>query len=148
MQRFGLLVICLALVAVNISYAGVYKWVDEDGQVHFGDNPQGTSKSERVKIRKAPPPDPSTLERLNSREKFLDAKEKERANEQDTLEKAEKKKAAYKEFCEKTRERLTMLERGGRLYAVETSGEKNYLTEEDRQAEIALAKEDLKKHCQ
>ena len=78
----------------------------------------------------------------------MDSKEKERMGEQEALAKEEKREAEYKEYCEKTRERLSMLERGGRLYSVGDDGEHNYLTEDGRQEEIALAKKDLEKHCQ
>ena len=41
---------CLCLLIQTPSFAGVYKWVDENGQVHYGEQPVGAD-AEKVKIR-------------------------------------------------------------------------------------------------
>ena len=52
------------MLGVSLSFgatAGVYKWVDEQGQVHYGDRPQADSAQE-MKLKappSSPPPDAS-----------------------------------------------------------------------------------------
>ena len=42
----------ILLLSFNLAQAGVYKWVDSDGKIHFGDKKPSQSKVETVKIRK------------------------------------------------------------------------------------------------
>lgn len=48
----------IAGLALAPAAADVYRWVDEHGQVHFGDRPPADKDSERVKTR--PPPSAPT----------------------------------------------------------------------------------------
>lgn len=43
---FALLVACSSL-----SVADIYKWTDENGAVHFGDNPKGQAKAEKIDVK-------------------------------------------------------------------------------------------------
>ena len=45
---------CLFLV-IFISFGGVYKWTDEEGNIHYGDTPPKQKKINEVDIKPAPP---------------------------------------------------------------------------------------------
>ena len=50
----------LALTATSVVFASdIYKWTDEDGNVHYGDKPMVSDQPERVAIDSAPT-DPAT----------------------------------------------------------------------------------------
>ena len=51
-----ILLVCLMFAGLPIANAGVYKWVDEDGNVHFSDTPPPKQKTEEVKIQRAATP--------------------------------------------------------------------------------------------
>ncbi len=51
-----LLLVCLMFAGLPFAYAEVYKWVDEDGNVHFTDTPPPKQKIEEVKIQRAATP--------------------------------------------------------------------------------------------
>ena len=53
---------CLCLLVQTPSFAGVYKWVDENGQVHYGEQPVGAD-AEKVKIRQNETTKPRTLKK-------------------------------------------------------------------------------------
>jgi len=146
-MKLKLLLLLMFVSAFNAAQAGVYKWTDEKGQVHFGDNPQGSAKPERVKVHTSPPVDPETLKRAEEQKRYIEARKKERTTEEDAQDKLAKQTAANKEYCEKSKSRLAMLERGGRMYSVDASGERSYLNEDGRQAEMVIAKEDVMKYC-
>ena len=84
-----LLVLALLLSLSGTGLAGIYKWVDEHGKVHFGDSPPPEQGAEVV--RTAPAPDAEDVQR--SREKLdrllqqqqTSARQRERA-EQDRRE--------------------------------------------------------------
>lgn len=51
-----LLLVCLMFAGLPVANAEVYKWVDEDGNVHFTDTPPPKQKTEEVKIQLAATP--------------------------------------------------------------------------------------------
>lgn len=53
-----LLLACMMLAGLPVANAEVYKWVDEDGNVHFTDTPPPKQKTEEVKIQRAATPTP------------------------------------------------------------------------------------------
>ncbi len=48
------LILAASLAMTTAAHAEVYKWVDEDGNVHFTDTPPPKQKTEEVKIDSAP----------------------------------------------------------------------------------------------
>jgi len=47
-----ILLICMTLLAApTVAGAGVYKWVDENGKVHFGDQPPADADKQEIKGR-------------------------------------------------------------------------------------------------
>jgi glutaredoxin len=47
----GLALLCGLTVPIAAAQAGVYKWTDDQGRVHYSDAPPSRGKSEQVKIR-------------------------------------------------------------------------------------------------
>lgn len=45
------IILALMLVFSAVASAEIYKWTDENGQVHFGDRPTESVKAETVEIR-------------------------------------------------------------------------------------------------
>lgn len=43
--------VVLGLAIPGVAFSGVYRWVDEDGKVHFSDQPSQSHASEPVKLR-------------------------------------------------------------------------------------------------
>ena len=108
-----ILFICVMAIAV-ISLGAIYKWVDEEGRVHYSDKPTDTHKSKEVDIEPAPSPEKiekarEQAEKLKQRahektvadqlgkEKRLEEKEKRLAQEQQCLE-ARKQLAVLQEL--------------------------------------------------
>lgn len=44
-------IVCVLCFSADMACAGVYKWVDENGKVHFSDRVPGGAQAEQVKIR-------------------------------------------------------------------------------------------------
>ena len=53
-MKFLVLILAALLAMTTAAHAEVYKWVDEDGNVHFTDTPPPKQKTEEVKIDSAP----------------------------------------------------------------------------------------------
>ncbi len=147
MMKKILMVLLVSALFFNSVHAGVYTWVDEHGQVHFGDSPQKNVQPERVKIQASPTLDPETLKRLEKRERYIDARQKERSVARETREKSEERAAVDKENCKKVKARLSVLERGGRMYSLDKKGERHYLEDDERQAALLATQQDVNKYC-
>lgn len=140
----GLLIFCLAPVS---GYAAMYKWVDEEGNTHYTQQPppegvEGTT----VK----PPPKVDTeqaVKELQQTREKLQKIEEEHTKQQDETAKQQNQAALKKENCRKAQARLSSLQNARRLRAVDEEGNVTRTTEEEHQARIAEVQEKVKKNC-
>ncbi len=82
MQRLRFAPIVL-LIAVTVAMAQIYRWVDEQGAVHFGDRPPEEADAEAVKLPEGPSEETisKAQEELRQRLEFRDATEAAGARE-------------------------------------------------------------------
>lgn len=135
----------MLVAAVAPAQADVYRWVDEKGNVHFGDQPTEDTAPEEVKVPKYTP-DAHTLERMENQKRYMDARETDREKAAEQKKKDEARAKEYADACEKSRQRLSVLESGTRLY-IEKDGERHYLTDEERVAETKETEAKVKEYC-
>ena len=57
----ALVIILLTSVLTDISYASIYKWVDEKGKVHFGDRPSSQGAGKIISQEKTPKANKKTM---------------------------------------------------------------------------------------
>ena len=124
----------LALSATASAASQVYKWVDAQGNTHFGAQPPQGQESTPINtnVPKAPAPAPTPAPPPGSA--FDDPAQK-------AIDEKVKKEVAAKEeervkYCEAVRTNLSQLQNNPRLM-VEVDGEKRRFTEEERQTRIA-----------
>ena len=136
----ALLALVLAL-AMPVASAQIYKWVDEKGRVHYGEKPPAGAKPSTVK----PPPQanaPAKGEDIQAKEIEFRQRQVER---QIDAEKQAQEAANRKALCENAKERLLFAERVN-LYRRE-KGEKVFLSDAERQAEIASRRAAVAQYC-
>jgi hypothetical protein len=127
----------------------MYKWTDDQGEVHYSQFPPPGHKAEKMK---APPPapGPSTNAGGNDLQEPGDATKKQ-DEKQAQEENDAKRKAALEEMrkknCEIARQNLVNLQRGGNVRYKGPNGEVIRLTEEDRQKRIEDANTHIKENC-
>lgn len=89
--------------------AGVYKWVDEQGKVHYGDRP-GNSNASKIAVPTASPPaDKSLSERNAKRDKLLQTMEEERKLKEEDSRKAKQEGAERTQRCIQAQDTLKTL---------------------------------------
>jgi len=116
------------------AHAGMHKWVDAEGKVHYSDTPPPDVNAESVrnmsgKGQQASPVDYSPKS-YAEREAEL---RKSRQEKQETLDKQAKEKAQQEErqrACAYARESLRVLESGGRIATTDAAGERVFLDDE------------------
>jgi len=146
------------LLAAGTAGAQMYRWVDKDGKVRYGDTPPPGAKTSSIK---APPPGAAAPATASKDAK--DAKkgpltpaeqEQEYRKRQDEAkkasEKSEKDKQAQAEkndACERAKDYMQTLASGQRVQRTNPSGERYYMDENQVAQEIAKAQQSVQKSC-
>ncbi|MFO1258639.1 MAG: DUF4124 domain-containing protein [Gammaproteobacteria bacterium] len=139
------LIILFYFLGISLATAGVYKWVDENNQTHYSSNPGG-NQAERLKTHKTS----DSIEKQQQDElEALKAKVQQYEDEKTRAAKeAEKQKniQVLNEYnCKAAKERLNSL-KPARVKAATGSGYR-FLSEDEKQAEIAKAKLEIGQFC-
>lgn len=128
-----LLLLCLLATPVA-ALAGTYRWVDENGQTHFGDRPPAGAASDEVSV--APPPvdaDAAARERKQRMHEFLEQSEKERAERNEAKARQEAAAEERQARCEQLRGRLKYLKSVSKIYRINNDGERVYVDDEENE---------------
>ena len=141
------LFIIFFLFCLSNANAEVYKWIDENGKIVYGDKPT-SSDAEQIKIKKTPVQDPLVQERYEKQNKLLDIMKQER-DEKNALKKEEKKKKdEQNKMCTDARKELKKIKEARYLY--EDSDDPNnpiIMTDKERKATEIEFENYIKKNC-
>ena len=137
------------LLAVPAAPAAVYKWVDEDGRVHFGDRPVGEDAA-RVPIRSGPgstAPEAPGIDRQDRQQRLIDSMESRRLERAEArrTDRAEREERARR--CALARDRLRRYDNAGFLYDLDRSGERRVLEGAERQRATDRARQAVDRWC-
>ena len=149
MNRWPVMLMIGALLPAMAGAAEVYKWVDEQGNVHFGDRPQG-AEVERVQIRNASP-DAQSQQRIQQLIESQEAGRQQREQDKQAQEERASQQAAaerHAEYCKQVRKNLETLKIGGRIYKSKTNGDRHYFSSEEMAAEIERLEATIAERCQ
>ena len=135
--------LCLMLLP-GLATAEIYRWVDDQGQVHFGQRPAGAG-AEQVEVRpQVVERDQATRERLERSERFYDARRQEQA---EAVAASAQRRAERDAQCRELRQRLAQLPQGRRYFQQEADGERTYYSDEQVDAARAQLRERIAQGC-
>jgi hypothetical protein len=143
-----ILLIALGLLFSTPALAGVYKWTDEEGNVHFGDRPPSQEGAEQVKVPKSAPPSqaPDAKERWETQQRMLEIYKEDREKKKQAKAEEKRKRKEMEARCVIARDQLKSY-KDAVLYDLEEDGKRRYYDEEEKQATIAQLQAQIKKHC-
>ena len=130
----------------------VYKWVDEDGHVHYGSRPQD-DRAKEIKIKDryidsgntAPPL--SAQERVDKQKRFINAMDAENKS----LSKEKRKKKEQEELiisrCNASRDQLKRREAASALYDLDEKGDRILLDKKQYEIAMEQARARVQKWC-
>ena len=128
----------------------IYKWTDEDGNVHYEDRPSGAASEERLAINYERTDSSAVQQRINARQERQSARNEERsvaaAAEQEAAENAAAEEQRT-QACERARARLETYLQSRRLYRTDENGERVYLDDAQRQEARQKAEEQITEFC-
>lgn len=140
--------VTLILIAQGAAAEGVYKWTDAQGRVHFGDRPPGDAATTAIAPPAAPPlPPPTDAERAARQQRLLDMYQDERREKEEREAKQKADDEDRRRRCAQARDRLDRYERSPRIYDPQPNGERRYLSDGEREAEIRTARNEVARLC-
>ena len=136
--------------AAGASASDIYKWTDEDGNVHYEDRPTGAPTEERLSISSNRTNSGAVDRRVQARHDRQTARDEERAAaaeaEQQAAAQAEVE-AERQQACDRARARLETYLQARRLYRSDENGERVYLDDAQRQEARQKAEDQITEYC-
>ena len=140
----------LAVTVAGPATAGdIFKWTDEDGNVHFGDVPV-SAESEKVAIQSRPTNPAHVQAMVQTRADAAAKGAEEQASATPAGPSPEELQAqtdARAEKCSKYRAQLQKYVTSRRLYRQDENGERVYLDEEETQAARERVENQVQDYC-
>lgn len=136
-RAVGVIGVLLGLVLWP-AHADIYKWVDADGRVHYGDRPDGDAATS-VNIRPAPTtpppgPEPTGAQRAERQQRLLRSMEDERLERREAREKARRDQAERERRCHLARDRQRRFNAAGYIYKLDEQGQRRVYDADERAA--------------
>ena len=141
----GVLVIFPAFMPAS---ADVYRWVDTDGRVHFGDRPPADTQAEQIQVGEGASVSGDLEERGDRRERFLDVMEEQR--EEDARAASERTREAdkHRKNCAIASDRLRQIQDARFIFEPTADPDNPRILDESERAEyLARARKDVATWC-
>lgn len=138
---------CATLLACcpGVMANDIYKWTDNQGQIHYGSQPPQGYPAEKVSIRTVRMPEVRTGQHTAA-----DADDGTAADQKsidaDVRRQVAREQAELQKYCLSMRTRLSQLKNNPRLLA-EIDGQMVRLSEEQRQQRIRETEDNINEHC-
>ena len=142
-------IICLLILASNSLYAGdILKWVDEDGNIYYGDSPPLSVDTEKIRVISAPSNPGRALPRLSNqdskRQSNSDATNVAAGNDQGTPKLPDDQ---AKIACNEATEDLRVIKSSNRIRLKSSDGTTRYMTTEEIETRRENAERAVSLHC-
>jgi hypothetical protein len=151
MNRYLPLTCVLLALASGLHAAGndaIYKWVDDNGAVHYTQVPPQNREYETLKQASGPADDPAGI-RSNLKEQVdaMDKAEEKRAEATKEADNSARIQELRKDNCRIAKKNLANLHQGGNKAFMLPNGEVIRLTDDERQRRIDEANKQIKENC-
>lgn len=141
---------CIILLCSGNAPAQVYKWVDANGVTHYGAQPPANSKAREVKLREATPAPAAGAAQppaaAGYKEREIEFRKRQTLRDREETRLAEEK-AQRDQDCRRSRMELADLRTSRRLYDMDDKGERVFMSDAQRDAEIARREADYNRRC-
>jgi hypothetical protein len=136
------------LLSTHTAHAGVYKWTDAQGRVHYSDTPPPRQEVQRVQTGKTDEAAAAAARRSLADKLSESELKRKKAQEDEAKRKAEEEKQRLKaERCVKAREQLTLLQQHARISRVDPQGRAYIMGDAERAAAIQEAQDRVDELC-
>ena len=138
------LIYLMLLTSMSLNAGTIHKWVDEEGNTHYGDAPPVTAKTEGVRVQSAPSNPGKALPRLSSPDSSqASTGGSGGATENETVPEDQARVA-----CEKAQEDLRIINNSNRIKLRSADGSTRYMTSEEIKERRTQSEADIERFCQ
>lgn len=152
-SRFKEALLRVAMVVVVLAATGaadaqqVYRWMDEQGNVHYTDRPPPEKNAEALSIEIQPTDHETTIRAERDRAEFLDHREQDQADDAHDAAAEQTDRENLARSCAQARERVATIESARRLSRVDEDGNRHVYDEAERAAALAEARGQVAEWC-
>lgn len=133
----------IAALLPALATAEIYRWTDEQGQVHFGQRP--VAGAERVEVKpQVVERDAQTREREARSQRFYDARRDEQQQAAATAANQRQERASE---CRDLRRRLEQIPEGFAYYRTDANGERIYYSDEETDTARRQLRDRIAERC-
>lgn len=139
----SLLFFAVLMAIAQVASAQIYRWTDSTGKVIVSDTPPPSGKGKKISKEASAPIDVPEEDAEEPKAKVaLDPEVEKRVREKERQNKAaeEERKKAIAEYCEAAKDRLAQLQSGERIALRDKAGERYFMSDEQRAADINKVK--------
>jgi hypothetical protein len=132
-----ILAVFTSLNSTSLDAGAIHKWVDDKGNVHYGDAPPVTTSSKNVRVQSAPSDPGKALPRLNSPDSSSEAAQSE---QKVSAERASK-------ICASAKADLDVISTSDRIKLQTADGSIRYLSDEEIAERQASSQAEVDRFC-
>ena len=138
------LIYLMLLTSMSLNAGTIHKWVDDEGNTHYGDAPPVTAKTEGVRVQSAPSNPGKALPRLSSPDTSQAAAGGSGGATQNETVPEDQARVA----CEKAQEDLRIINNSNRIKLRAADGSTRYMTSEEIEERKAQSEADIERFCE
>ena len=145
-----LALITLATFSGVVQATEIYKWVDAEGNTHFGDRPVGVAGEERLDIVSRPTDPEAVQHQLQKVHDWEDSRAEvaeEAAAQEETREERQAEARDRQQKCDMYTQRLQTFIEKRHLYQQLDDGERYYLTEDEMKSARDGVRDQIAEYC-
>ena len=144
MKRF---LIPMMFIACNSYAAGIQKWTDESGNIHYGDAPPIKTKTESVRVSRPPSNPGKPLPRLTTGDSADGSQQKTTGTKVEQKKQDRTTEEVNKQVCEKTKESLKVISSNSLIRLKLSDGTERALSDEEIDERRLKLEQDVKQYC-
>ena len=147
--RVTRILVTILFLFPTIGQSEIYKWIDENGNVHFDDRP-GSGNKEKIEIKTtetSSSPNTELQDRVEQEKQLLEIYEEERQEKKLIKAEQREEKMELKNKCAQAKDYKRTLDESYGLYFLDEKGERVNLSAEEKDTELREIKEFIKKNC-
>lgn len=151
-MQYRLALIAMLFWVMPLCHAEVYKWVDENGRVHFSDTPRD-GVQQGIPVKSHTPEQKKTQQEIEQQRrektnKLLHALGEERRIKREKEAKAKQERQQRERECNSMRNDLADMERGGVVYYdLKENGKRDYWSDDKLKRRISELRETIANRC-
>ena len=136
----------ISLQAEDVAAGDVYKWVDENGKVHFGDKPQAED-AQVIEVKPSAPPAAGARQRHERTQRVLEAMTAEREEREHASQAAREETTRRQRKCGLARAELNRRQTSAHLFYRDEDGNKRVIEGAEYDAAIQEARNAVTEWC-